>query len=132
MNNLKIIQEKVAPLRILVVDDEELIRESMVSLMGRLFDNVDSAVDGEDGLKKFRTNGPYDIVLTDVRMPKMSGGELVKQLREMDKQLFIAVMSGSPEDLEENFEFYDVFLAKPIGLDEIIRMLETIIESKGL
>lgn len=132
MIDIKQIKEKVSSLRILVVDDEELIRELMCDLMRKLFGEVISAVDGQDALEKFNQKGPFDIVLTDIRMPKMSGRELVKALREMDKPLFIAMMSGAPEDAEEAIHNCNVFVEKPVGFDKILDMLSQMIQSKGL
>jgi DNA-binding NtrC family response regulator len=132
MHDIKSIKEKVASMRILVVDDEALIRTSMVGFMERLFGEVIGAVDGQDALEKFNQHGPFDMVLTDVRMPRMSGSELIKELRHKDKNLFIAVMSAAPEDAENNGQYDDVFMEKPIGFDSILDALEQMIQSKGL
>lgn len=132
MNNLQLIKEKIASLHILVVDDEELIREGMVGFMEKFFHKIDSAGDGAEALKKFHENGPFDMVLTDIRMPKMDGRELVKRLKELDDGLFIAVMSGSPEDMAQAVGYSNIFLEKPIGMERMIGMLESLIEHKGL
>lgn len=130
MNDLKLIKEKVSSLRILVVDDEELIRVLMGNFMEKLFGEVVSAVDGKDALKKFDELGPFDMVLTDIRMPRMNGRELIKELRRIDKNLFIAVMSGAPEEAEDDLQNCDVFVEKPVGFDKILDMLATMIQSK--
>lgn len=132
MHDIKIIKEKLAPLRILVVDDEELIRVFMSNFMERLFGEVVSAEDGQEALKKFKELGPFDMVLTDIRMPKMTGRELIKELRMADEKLFIAVMSGAPEDAEDDLQYSDIFMEKPIGFDNILGMLSKMIEGKGL
>lgn len=132
MHDIKIIKEKLAPLRILVVDDEELIRVFMSNFMERLFGEVVSAEDGQEALKKFKELGPFDMVLTDIRMPRMTGRELIKELRMADEKLFIAVMSGAPEDAEDDLQYSDIFMEKPIGFDNILGMLSKMIESKGL
>lgn len=130
MNDIKQIKERTASLRILVVDDEELIRELMSSFMEKLFGEVISAVDGQDALEKFTLNGPFDMVLTDIRMPKMSGRELIKELRRIDQNLFIAVMSGAPEDAEDDLNICDIFVEKPVGFDRILDMLSKMLEKK--
>jgi CheY-like chemotaxis protein len=132
MDDIKQIKEKVSSMRILVVDDEELIRGLMCNFMERLFGEVVSSEDGQDALEKFNKFGPFDMVLTDIRMPKMSGRELIKKLRAMDKNLFITVMSGAPEDAEDDLDNCDVFVEKPVGFDKILDMLSRMIQSKGL
>lgn len=130
MNDLKQIKEKAASLRILIVDDEELIRILMSSFMERLFGEVVSAIDGQDALEKFTQQGPFDMVLTDIRMPKMNGRELIKELRRIDPKLFIAVMSGAPEEAEDDLGNCDVFAEKPVGFDNILQMLSQMLVSK--
>lgn len=131
MVDIKQIKEKVSSMRILVVDDEELIRILMCNFMERLFGEVVSATDGQDALEKFNQQGPFDMVLTDIRMPRMSGRELIKELRHRDKKLFIAMMSGAPEDAEEDIHHCDVFVEKPVGFDKILEVLSQMIQSKG-
>ena len=132
MDDIKQIKEKVSSMRILIVDDEELIRGLMSNFMERLFSEVVSAVNGKDALEKFNQQGPFDMVLTDIRMPIMSGRELIKELRNIDQKLFIAMMSGAPEDAEDALHNCDVFVEKPVGFDKILDVLSQMIQSKGL
>lgn len=132
MNDIKQIKESVSSLRILVVDDEELIRVLMSGFMEKLFGEVVSAVDGQDALEKFNQYGPFDMVLTDLRMPRMSGRELIKELRRIDQKLFIAVMSGAPEDAEDDLNICDIFLEKPMGFDKILDILSKMLEKKDV
>lgn len=132
MDDIKQIKEKVSSMRILIVDDEELIRGLMCNFMERLFSEVVSAVNGKDALEKFNQQGPFDMVLTDIRMPIMSGRELIKELRNIDQKLFIAMMSGAPEDAEDALHNCDVFVEKPVGFDKILDVLSQMIQSKGL
>lgn len=132
MDDIKQIKEKVSSMRILIVDDEELIRGLMCNFMERLFSEVVSAVNGKDALEKFNQQGPFDMVLTDIRMPIMSGRELIKELRNIDQKLFIAMMSGAPEDAEDALHNCDVFVEKPVGFDKILDVLSQMIKSKGL
>lgn len=130
MGDIKQIKEKASSLRILVVDDEELIRLLMCNFMERLFGEVVSAVNGQDALEKFNRYGPFDMVLTDIRMPKMGGRELIKELRSIDQKLFIAVMSGDTEEGEDDLKNSDVFVEKPVGFDKILEMLSNMLEKK--
>lgn len=132
MFDVKMIKEKVSSLRILVVDDEERIRVPTAEFMKRFFSEVVCAEDGKDALKKFTDLGPFDIVLTDIRMPRMTGWELIKELRLIDKKLFIAVTSGAVEDVQNELASCDIVMEKPTSFDNILEMLSKMIESKGL
>ncbi len=131
MYDLKTIKEKVSDLRVLIVDDEELIRQGTIVFMKKFCAHVDGAKNGEEALKTFRENGPYDIVLTDIRMPKMTGWELVKALKNIDSELFVAVMTGSPEVDGAFAKNCDMYMAKPINIDKMQTMLEMIIQKRG-
>lgn len=132
MYDIKIIKEKVSGLRILLVDDEELIRILMSNFMERLFGEVVTAMDGQDALEKYHELGPFDMLLSDIRMPKMSGRELVKEVRSRDQNLFIAVMSGDRQEGEDALQHCDIFLEKPVGFDNILEMLSQMIQDKEL
>ena len=56
---------------VLYVEDEEMIRKRISLFLQKIFKNVVTAKDGEEGLEKF-TSGHYDIVITDIQMPKMN------------------------------------------------------------
>ena len=130
MHDIKLIKERASSLRILVVDDDTLIRALMSSFMERIFGEVVSAMDGQEALEKFDEFGTFDVVLTDIRMPRMNGRELIKELRARDEKLFIAVMSGAPEEAGNDLEYCNMFLAKPVGFDNILEMLSIMIQNK--
>lgn len=132
MNDLKLIRDKVTSLHALIVDDEDDIREGTIKFMKKFCDHVDGAKNGESALKLVEEKGPYDIILTDIRMPKMSGWALAKTLRDIDDEIFIAVMTGSPEMDGVNKENCDLYIAKPIDISKMQFMLENIIAKKGL
>lgn len=132
MNDLQRIREKIMPLHVLIVDDEDAILEGMVSFMKKFCSRVDGAQNGEVALKMVQEQGPYHIVLTDVRMPKMSGWVLAKELKNMNQGIFVAVMTGSPEMDGIRAEDCDVYMAKPVDINKMQLMLETLIQKKGL
>ena len=132
MNEFQNIREKVSSMNVLIVDDESAIREQAILFMEKFCKNVDSAVDGEDALNKICKNNNYDIVLTDIRMPKMTGLELTDKINNMNKKLFIGVMSGSYALYNKISSRYDIFLEKPININNMKVMLEKVIAVKGL
>src|ERR1035441_7501459 len=83
---------------ILLVDDNRdglLVRRSLLEEIGCC---VQIAVNGEEGLKLFQA-GKFDVVVTDYRMPRMDGGELIQRIRALDPNARIVLLSGFVEPL---------------------------------
>jgi DNA-binding NtrC family response regulator len=82
--------------RILVIDDEEDIRESLEALLSLEGYHVEMAVNGGDGLRKLENQG-YDLVLLDLMMPDRSGMEVLQEYRERDRDtpIFMITAYGS-------------------------------------
>lgn len=131
MNDVKIIKEKVRSLSVLLVDDEDLILNKMSTFLRKFFDQVDTADNGETALEKFKKDGPYDIVLSDIKMPRMSGNELIEEIKKIDKNVFTLIMSGSTEDVKES-DIYDICYKKPISIDNIMNFLNMLIAKRKL
>lgn len=132
MNNLTILREKVKTLSILLVDDEVDILNRLKVFMQKIFENVDSANSAEVALKKFSDHNKYDIVLTDIKMPGMSGWEFIKQLRKINNnQLFIGVLTGSEDATDKEIALCNSYIIKPVSIDKMIMMLEQVIEHQN-
>ncbi|RYZ68108.1 MAG: sigma-54-dependent Fis family transcriptional regulator [Proteobacteria bacterium] len=120
--------------RVLVVDDEENIRLVLRTLLRRNGYEVEAAATAEEALELLAGFGP-DVVLTDVRMPKMSGLELLAELRTRGSQATVIVMSayGSVELALEAMKAgaYD-YIPKPFKADEVVLALRKADEREGL
>ncbi len=120
--------------RILVVDDEENLRLVLRTLLRRAGYEVETATTGEEALEKVEAFGP-DVVLTDVRMPKMSGLDLLSALKAKSSQATVIVMSayGSVDLALEAMKAgaYD-YVAKPFKPDEILLVLKKAEERETL
>jgi two-component system cell cycle sensor histidine kinase/response regulator CckA len=82
-------------LRVLIVEDEALVRQTLVVMLHSLGHEVVAAVDGEDGLEKFRDPpAPIDLVILDLVMPRMSGGEAFREMRRSQPMVPILLASG--------------------------------------
>lgn len=103
--------------RVLVVDDESLIRKILSKYLGDKNYRVDTADDGKAALRKLKT-GAYDLVLTDLRMPKMGGRELLQSMSDEFPDIPKIVLTGygTNDDiiLALKTGAYD-FLSKPIA-----------------
>jgi CheY-like chemotaxis protein len=83
---------------ILLVDDNRdglLVRRSLLEEIGCC---VSIALNGEEGLKLFQA-GKFDVVVTDYRMPRMNGGELIQRIRALEPNARIILLSGFVEPL---------------------------------
>lgn len=82
-----------APLRILYVEDDPLVREITSELLTQAQRQIVAVSTAEEALREFES-GPFDVVITDVSLPAMSGLHLAKRLREREPKLPIIVASG--------------------------------------
>ncbi len=112
-------------LRILLIDDNRhglVARRTVLEQQGY---SVTTAASGEDGLKKFAENA-FDVVVTDYRMPGLSGQQVIKKLRQDAPRLPIVLLSGYVEafGLEEAQTGADVVLSKGPGeVPELLRAI---------
>jgi CheY-like chemotaxis protein/HPt (histidine-containing phosphotransfer) domain-containing protein len=108
------------PVQILVVDDDALSREVLAVLLQRAGYAVETADSGEAALLTLRVrHSRPEVVLADLRMPGISGGELASSLREeCGPSTVLLAMSASPPDDESNREF-DGFLLKPFTMETL-------------
>ncbi|HEY2508222.1 MAG TPA: response regulator transcription factor [Streptosporangiaceae bacterium] len=111
-----------SPRRILVVDDEPLIRETLVRALESAGYPTDSAADGAAGLRAALT-GRYDLVILDLMLPGPDGRAVLTKLRQERPDKPVLVMSCMA-DVTTKVDLLDLgaedFLAKPFALDELL------------
>jgi len=81
--------------RILLVDDNTVVRDMLVDLVASLGYRADAAAGGEEALKLF-DRGHYSVVLTDLLMPGMSGWDVLAAVRQRDANVPVIIITGSP------------------------------------
>jgi len=104
-----------ASLRVLIVDDEPAIRRMVKDMLSSY--EVVEAADGEEALQ-MADEQALDLVITDIKMPKMDGFALVTQLRDQHPNLRILGLSGYVEEGDVQEYDFDGFVKKPISLEE--------------
>jgi DNA-binding response OmpR family regulator len=110
-------------MQILVVEDEKAIAHMIAMVLGGPASKVVSARSGWEGLIKIGAAAqPFDVVITDHRMPRMTGLEFVRQLRKQDFAGKILVLSAHLAD--EDIQAYedlrvDMMMSKPFDFDEL-------------
>ena len=73
-------------IRILIVEDDQDIRDLLVETLNRAGFELDTAENGKKGFEKFKLNR-YDIIITDIRMPVMDGLNMLKKIRTEDPKI---------------------------------------------
>lgn len=118
-------EEAKTKLKILVVDDDENIREVLSDLLLLEGHEILLAEDGEQALLIFEEILP-DVVITDLGMPGISGWEVARRIKSIDPSKKVIVISGwgatlQKDQLEENY--VDQVLAKPFHLEQVKKII---------
>jgi CheY-like chemotaxis protein len=119
-------------LHILTVEDESAVAQLLALVLGGPAAKVISAADGWEALMKIgATARPFDLVITDHHMPRVTGLELVRQLRKREFGGKIVVLSAHLTD--ENVRAYrelkvDMMISKPFDADELRRAMDLLIK----
>ena len=115
-------------LKILIVEDESKIASLLKEAINEYFYSVIIAKDGEEGLKRFKTNKP-DIVITDIMMPKTNGLEMTIKIKELDELVPIIILSAH-SDKEKLLKAIDIginkYFIKPFDPDEVLEHINKI------
>ena len=113
-------------LSLLYVEDEPLIRERVAFKLASRFATVHQASDGREGLALYEAHAP-DIIVTDAMMPHMNGIEMIRQIRQNDKDVKIILLTalGDVNKLSEAINAgIDGFVMKPLDYSHFIALLE--------
>ncbi|MET0089164.1 MAG: response regulator transcription factor [Candidatus Thiodiazotropha sp.] len=116
-------------MRVLLVEDETDIREPLAARLREQGYTVDSAEDGQAGLFLGREYG-IDVGIIDIGLPKLSGIELIRELRKLDKHFPILILTarGNWQDKVEGLEAgADDYLVKPFHVEELLARLNALL-----
>lgn len=108
-----------ASLKILLVEDEATVRTVLTRMLTALGHSVLQASSVRDGLARLKAAESVDLVLTDLRMPEMSGWEVLKAVKAEWPQVRIGVITGTPQALSEQREPLDLVITKPVTFGEL-------------
>jgi len=119
---------------ILVIDDKDSMRDMLAQTLASEGHQVDTAPDGKAGLELARRR-PFDLTLTDLRMPDLDGLEVLRSLREIDSEMPVIVMTayGSIEEAVEAMRrgAYD-FLTKPFDSERLNVLVQKALEARRM
>jgi len=141
-DKLKDLVESNSHLRVLYVEDNQVVRESTIYILEEFFSHIDVAIDGQDGLEKYQKHldeqgQEYDIVITDISMPRMSGIVMSEHIFEINRDQIILVISAHNES-DYLLKLINLgitnFTVKPIKVPQlqqiIVKILDTISSKK--
>lgn len=120
--------------RILVIDDDEAVRESMQRMLRSAGYTVQTAGTGEQGLELAR-GGAFDVILSDMRMPGISGVDVLRQLRELrvDSSFIVMTGFGTIDTAVESMKLGAIdFVQKPFFRDELLMRVRAATERRQL
>lgn len=113
------VMEKI---RILVIDDEEVIRDFLAEMFATVGYEADVAATGSQGISLFET-GRYDLVFSDLGLPEMSGWDVARAIRARNAKVPIVLLSGwgiQVDDVRIQECGVDMVLSKPCQMDELL------------
>ena len=120
---------EVRPLKVLLVDDEDLVRSATADMLAEAGHEVLEAHNGGSALALFASEQPFDILVTDYAMPLMSGAALIRKLREIAPQLPALLITGYasasvdvPADVPR--------IAKPFRAAELLKRIDEVASPK--
>lgn len=120
--------------RILVVDDEKIICELIERTLKRSNYEVETARNGKTALEKIKES-VFDILITDVRMPKINGMEVLREIKKVNPFIEVIVITGYPtvELAVEAIKIgaYD-FITKPFDINKVQSMVNKCLEKQRL
>jgi len=127
---IELLKEKAESISLLYVEDEQMLREKVTLFFSKIFQKIDTAANGKEGLEKF-LDTPYDIIITDLLMPTMNGIEFIRNIREINEKQEIIVLSAytDSEYLTQCIDFgVTGYIVKPIDFVQAIKVLDISID----
>ncbi|HMI79424.1 MAG TPA: sigma-54 dependent transcriptional regulator [Ferruginibacter sp.] len=119
---------------ILIIDDEKAIRKTLSEILSYEGYKIDEAGDGEEGLQKF-TDKTYDVVLCDIKMPKMDGIEFLERSKEINPDIPVIMISGHG-NIDTAVEAVKTgafdYISKPPDLNRLLITLRNALDKQSL
>lgn len=122
------VYEKLQDATVLFVEDDEMTHDTFGRLLRRKVKNLHSAFEGDEALRIYKAESPaIDIVITDLDMPVKNGYELIEDVRKLNPDQKIVVISAFKDGMYEDTQKVDGLIEKPIVVREVLEMLEKIL-----
>lgn len=112
-----------ASLRVLVVDDDEAVREAVCDVVTMLGYTAEPASGAGEALDRFRP-GRYGLVVTDLTMPAMNGLQLARRLRALEPSLPITIFSATPPSTDASEDVAGLTVARKPDVDALAGLIQ--------
>ena len=134
ITKVKKLQKFSKTLNVLYVEDNLEARSTTTETLGEFFTNIDTAIDGLDGLNKFNSK-EFDLIISDINMPNMNGIEMVRNIRKVNQDIPIIIISAHSDSnyfIETIKLGIDGYILKPIEIKQLLSLLMKIIDKLKL
>ncbi|MGE0738528.1 EAL domain-containing protein [Sulfurimonas sp.] len=128
---IKQIRHFGSSITVLYVEDEQNVREQIYKMLQKLFDQVDVALDGQEAFEMYMQKN-YDLIVTDLKMPRMDGVELCEKIIARNKEQKIILISAYRE-VEEILTLINIgisgFLTKPVDMHQMLEKVYMVVKN---
>lgn len=125
--------ELIKTLKVLYVEDEIILRDTTCNSLNSILKEIVVANNGKEGLEKFQ-NEPFDLIITDLSMPIMSGTEMITEIRKIDKTVPIIITTAYGS---QNLEVQSLskvgmtdYVMKPLDLMKLVKIIDKAVSQK--
>jgi diguanylate cyclase (GGDEF)-like protein len=132
--DFKLNESSIPKKKILVVDDDKIVGDTIKNIIVKFGYDCKTARNGSEASKKTQKE-PFDVIITDIKMPKMGGIELLHRIKNEHREIDVLIMTG----YEEEYTFTEVikegatdFISKPFQNDELEAKLHRIMREREL
>ncbi len=117
---------------LLYVEDNDSLRSLKIDIFKDIFENVEYAINGLEGLEKYKKNN-FDLVITDINMPVMDGLDMIEAINKINDSQPIIILSAYSEkeyfSRLKKIKFHS-FLSKPIEIKKLIKSIDSSLKSE--
>lgn len=122
--------KRLKELSLLFVEDETVMQKTIERILSKHLKRFTLAINGEEGIEKYNSVKP-DIIITDLDMPVMNGSVMISEIRKIDKNIPIIIITAF-SDQAEKISGADFCLIKPINKNKLFELLDMCVQKLNI